>query len=290
MPHSRSQNTYYRPHPSAPSLPQELALYKNTTHLNNNQYAVDESRLRVLPVAIPQVAPGAGVPFMRAYCSLLAQHRVAEQDFIKFIDGLNTVVTSSPPLKVLDLVGGGLSMVPHHWAVLAGHGISISAKVGMVALSKGQTEHFLDQMNADYFGPRRLKVLICTADALRHKIGMPANARVVETRQPGLMPGNPQSVQQWRMHALRGYVGEIRETALPLTAQESTLSKLSSKQVARDVAKLEVKMVKESEKAAKKQTKAAKKGKTHIDGSIGKEEKAALKLRYILIEPLDRGS
>ena len=273
-----------------PNLPQEIALSKRPTVFDNNPYAVDETHLQVLPVAIPQVAVGLGVPFIRAYCPLLAQHHVVEQDFVKFIDDLNAVATSSPPLKVLDLVGGGLSMVPHHWAILAGHGISVSAKAGMVALSKGRTEHFLDEANAEYFGPRRLRVLICTADALRQKIGMPANAPVVFSMQPGLMPDNQQSVQQRRMHALRGYVGEIQETAMPLTAQQSTLSKMSSKQVDRDVKKLEVRMVKDSKKASKKLAKVAEKGKAHRDGDIGKEEKAALKLRYILVEPLDCGS
>jgi hypothetical protein len=70
---------------------------------------------------------------------------ISMEEFVEFIDNLNIVSTGSPPLKVIDAVGGMLGMVPHHWFALAG------------GLTQGLAKLPI-QIDAGHFCFRRLRV------------------------------------------------------------------------------------------------------------------------------------
>ncbi|KAJ8060015.1 hypothetical protein OCU04_011626 [Sclerotinia nivalis] len=70
---------------------------------------------------------------------------------LKFIDNLNVVSTANPPLQAVDLVGGAIIMIPHHWAQLAGTGVQAIAKLGTV--SKSRTDTYMQNVNAKFFSP-----------------------------------------------------------------------------------------------------------------------------------------
>lgn len=60
------------------------------------------------PVVVPQISNGIGMPYSRAWAPALLDHGISMEEFVEFIDNLNIVSTGSPPLKVIDAVGGML--------------------------------------------------------------------------------------------------------------------------------------------------------------------------------------
>ncbi|KAG9003693.1 hypothetical protein FRB93_010914 [Tulasnella sp. JGI-2019a] len=125
-----------------------------------------------LPLCIPQLSIGIEAPFARAYSSELIQSGIEQEDLLKFIDGLNTAMLASPPLRVLDTVGKVIGMVPYHWTIIASIAIQTGAKAGAKALSKGLTDRYLRIANEAYFAPRGLRVRLCRTPAVRQLIGL----------------------------------------------------------------------------------------------------------------------
>ncbi|KAK9252660.1 hypothetical protein V1507DRAFT_390646 [Lipomyces tetrasporus] len=202
-----------------------------------------------MPIAVPQMMAGTGVPFSRAYSSELEPHGISCVEFLEFVDKLNVVSTANPPLQVLDLVGGVLGMVPHSWAQVAGAATQAVAKIGIYAVSKGRTDQFVKQANRELFGPRRLKVQLCTTSALGKVLGLPAD-------EPFFAPlsdlNKDQPVNERRLAALEGYISPLTFQVPPPSPQSSALARLSEKQVKRQLKKSENKLAKGREKAPKK--------------------------------------
>ncbi|KAK9323039.1 hypothetical protein V1517DRAFT_321697 [Lipomyces orientalis] len=201
-----------------------------------------------MPIAVPQMMSGTGVPFSRAYSSELESHGISCEEFLEFVDKLNVVSTANPPLQVLDLVGGVLGMVPHSWAQIAGAATQAVAKIGIYAVSKGRTDRFMKQANSELFGPRRLKVQLCTTSALGKILGLPAD-------EPFFAPlsdlNKDQPVNERRLAALEGYISPLIFQVPPPSPQSSALARLSEKQVKRQLKKSENKLVKDRKKALK---------------------------------------
>jgi len=120
-----------------------------------------------LPLCIPQLTIGIEAPFARAYNYELLKSGIEQVDLLKFIDGLNMAMAASPPLRVVDSVGKAIGMVPYHWAVVASVGMTATAELTAVALSKGLTDRYLRIANESYFAPRGLRVRLCKTNAVR---------------------------------------------------------------------------------------------------------------------------
>lgn len=58
------------------------------------------------PICIPQIAPSFDAPFARGYNAVLRSSvGISQDELLAFIDGLNLAMTSSPPLRVVDMAG-----------------------------------------------------------------------------------------------------------------------------------------------------------------------------------------
>lgn len=235
--------------PLVATLTSEKSLFVNSTP---RPYLSPTS----LPIAVPQMSKGKGVPFQRIYAPALQEYDISERDFVIFIDTLNMVSAASPPFKVLDLAGGVIGMVPHHWAQLASNAMKLAAMGGTAIVSKSRTDAFLSDANQTLFGPRRLRARLITTVALlatirfpqEKTVALPLNANVPLDQQP--------SFHTRLLHGLRGYVSDTVLTSLPpLHGDNNILDKMSAGQVARDMKKIDKKIMKESEKQMKRNNK-----------------------------------
>ena len=66
-----------------------------------------------LPICIPQITPGFMQPIARGYSPVLGEPPIgiSQEDFVRFLDGLNMAMTASPPLRIVDVVGMGIGFV-----------------------------------------------------------------------------------------------------------------------------------------------------------------------------------
>lgn len=215
------------------------------------------------PIAIPQIGPGMGVPFARVYSSYLESIGISVSEFMDFIDDLNVAATASPPLQVLNLAGGIIGNVPHHWAVVAGNIMSTSAQLGTAAVSKGRTELYIRSMNEKLFNPRGLKVALASTEAMMVRCQIPPDTPLLAGAD------TDRKFEERLLSVVSPYTAPITFTVPKPTTQESSLDKWSAKQVDRDIKSMDKKRAKEHEKEEKKNDK-----KRHeVDKEIAKLEK-----------------
>ncbi|KAJ5166737.1 uncharacterized protein N7482_005518 [Penicillium canariense] len=184
-------------------------------------------------IAIPAIDSSAGSPFIRAYAPILHNYKISKKTFLNFLDQLNDVMTTSPPMQVLDATGGILKSVPIlfplHWI---GSAVSGIASLGGQGISKGRSDSAIKQANKEIFGPRGLQVEIGKLDALAHLAKMPIlDSQGKVNRQAPLllqltesvsMPTNePQELdlQQRRIRALQPWIAELEVDVLPWTSK-----------------------------------------------------------------------
>ncbi|KAE8445893.1 hypothetical protein EG329_012672 [Mollisiaceae sp. DMI_Dod_QoI] len=271
------------------------------------------------PIAIPQTAPGLGQSFLRAWAPMLQDHNITMTDFLAFVDNLNIVSTANPPLQVLNLAGGIIGMVPHHWAMIAGQVIQTSAQLGTAAVSKGRTEMYMREVNDRMFKPRGMKVSLASTEAMRAVLRIPYDRPILA---PLTMEAMRMTTVERVLWELQPYNAVLDLNVPPPAEQTTMLARLSAKQIAAQSKKNQNKILKEREKSMKKDEKRHKKderkerrkdrkhGKRRdssddendVDEEVGmspdqrviqgkkgkkdKEEKKAGKLLWILIECL----
>jgi hypothetical protein len=230
------------------------------------------SRIRKLesPIAIPQTAPGLGKSFLRAWAPILEYHDITVRDFVAFIDNLNVVSTASPPLQILDLAGGFVGMVPHHWAQLAGLALQGTAKLGTAMVSKGRTEMYMREVNERMFKPRGLKASLASTEAMRAVLRIPVD-------RPTLAPLTAQtmtlSMVERALMEVGPYNAVLDLNVPPPTEQMTTFAKLSAKQVIAQEKRNQKKVLKDREKTTKKEEERREKDEKKAEEKRRKEEK-----------------
>ncbi|KAH8807964.1 hypothetical protein F5884DRAFT_790593 [Xylogone sp. PMI_703] len=229
------------------------------------------------PVAIPQIGPGMGVPFARAYSPYLEALGISISEFMDFIDHLNVVATASPPLQVLNLAGGIIGAVPHHWAAVAGNVLSISAQLGTAAVSKGRTELYLRDMNARLFNPRGLQVNLATTEAMMVKCKIPVGIDLLEGDQT-------RTFQERLLASVAKFCAPITLAVPPPATEDSALDKLSARQVDRNVKSMDKKRAKGREKDEKKKEKH----RQEIDSEMAKLDEEIESLEAHMNRDLER--
>ncbi|KFY42437.1 hypothetical protein V495_04522 [Pseudogymnoascus sp. VKM F-4514 (FW-929)] len=245
-------------------LPEALEFTRHTTPITSPIIRLES------PIAIPQTTHGMGKSFLRAWAPILQYNDISVSDFIAFIDNLNVVSTASPPLQVLDLAGGFVGMVPHHWAQIAGFVIQGTAKIGTGLVSKGRTEVYMQEVNEKLFKPRGLKASLASTEAMRTLLRIPAD-------RPTLAPPTPPTMTlSTAERALIGadpYNATLDLDVPPPGEQTTMLAKLSAKQVMAQEKKNQKKGLKEMEKAAKKEEGQREKDKHKAEKRHRKEER-----------------
>ncbi|KAL7917889.1 hypothetical protein ACQKWADRAFT_331497 [Trichoderma austrokoningii] len=247
-----NHDPYYRPDfylrsDDAPTANQPVEWQLSNPGLSAEGYP------KFLPVAIPQMTKGRGMPFMRLNSPALQEHGISETDFIEFIDTLNIVSAASPPFKVLDLAGGIIGMVPHHWAQLTSNLLKLTAMGGTAIVSKSRTDAFLQEANQRIFGPKGLRVCLITTAALVPSIKFPAQKAITLPLASDIPLESQPSFHNRLLQGLKGYVSQTEVTRLPSKKEDiSVIDQMSAKQVARDMEKIDKQIFKDTEKRMKK--------------------------------------
>lgn len=184
-------------------------------------------------IAIPAIACVNESPFLRAYAPVLHDYKLPRESFLAFLDQLNDVMTTSPPMQVLDAAGGILKSVPIlfpiHWI---GSAVSGLANLGGHGISKSRSDSAVRQANKDIFGPRGLRVEIAKLDALAHigKIPILDSQGKVNKQAPLLQELNKLSnldadeaqeldLQQKRLRVLQPWIAQLEMEVLPWTSK-----------------------------------------------------------------------
>ncbi|KAF7358120.1 hypothetical protein MVEN_00860100 [Mycena venus] len=203
------------------------------------------------PVLIPQTSPGRNTSFSRAWAAELALYDISIGEFLEFIDHLNVVRTASPPLQAIGLAGTAMSFVPHHWVQLAGHITELSADVASAVVAKGRMKSFLDRTNADFFGPRGLRVRVVKDKEVPMITGQPPTAPELAPVSGGYSADSA-SLRTRRLIALQGYIAPLQFDGLPPMSRETgKLDQLAAKSLLRKEAKSHSKALEEAGKGQK---------------------------------------
>ncbi|AQZ16932.1 hypothetical protein BZL39_K05300 [Zygosaccharomyces parabailii] len=222
------------------------------------------------PIAIPQTAPGLGKSFTRAWAPILQNHDITMQDFVTFIDNLNVLSAESPPLQALDVAGGVIGMVPHHWPMLAGLAIQSTAKVCNAVVSKGRTELYMREVNGAVFEPRSLKVSIASTSTMRDTLRVPINLPILAPLTADTMR---LSTVERVLIELEPYNAALDFNVPPPTEQTTVLAKLSAKQVAAQEKKEYKKVLKHREKVVRKENREERREERRVIRREGREER-----------------
>ncbi|KAK6004654.1 hypothetical protein QM012_008516 [Aureobasidium pullulans] len=245
------------------------------------------------PIVIPQTAPGANNPFVRAYSPTLSSHDISLATFLAFLDTLNVCLANTPPLQVLDLAGGFVGMVPHHIPALIGSSLQATAKIASAVTSKTRVANLLKSANEEIFAPQGLKVEILTTENLKQKLGIDGTKPLLgDLDKEGL----EMSVRDRRLQALEPYTAALEFNVPEPARQENAIDRLSASQLKRQMAKAEEKAMearrkenekknKKAEKEDRKAEKDRKKGKERKEkkDKEDKESKAAEKLLWLFV-------
>lgn len=238
-------------------------------------------------IAIPATSPDVGSPFLRSYPPVLMDYNMPKESFLAFLDKLNRVTVKAPPLAVLDAAGTLVSFVPLHTAQIVGSSIGAASKIGAIALSKGQTELFLRESNAQIFNPRGLKAEIAKLEAVARIANMPIldEEGKLDKRAPLLQPidsieqVHSISAQQRRLGALQPYTAHLDLTPLPdIEEPTNILSQLSMKASERQRRKEEEKILENRAKQVEKNLENTNKAMKDYKKEMAKLEKDRMKV------------
>ncbi|KAJ6120449.1 hypothetical protein N7523_004729 [Penicillium sp. IBT 18751x] len=185
------------------------------------------------PIAIPAIDYARESPFLRSYAPVLNEHNIPKDKFLAFLDELNEVMTTSPPMQVLDATGGILKSVPIlfplHWI---GSAVSGLANLGGQGISKSRSDTAIRQANKELFAPHGLKAEIAKLDALAHIAKIPildsqgkVNRHASLIQQLGELSTAPvdesqeNDLQQRRIRVLQPWISELELHIKPWTSK-----------------------------------------------------------------------
>ncbi|KAH7354669.1 hypothetical protein BKA65DRAFT_394888 [Rhexocercosporidium sp. MPI-PUGE-AT-0058] len=249
-------------------LSQALAFTQHPRHIKSHQAPLPN------PIAIPQTKPGLAEAYFRAWAPALASRDIGQVEFLAFIDNLNVVATKNPPLQIVDLAGGILGMVPHHWFAFAGMAVQATAKLGTAAVSKGRTELYMREVNKKLFEPRGLKVSIASSLATRKILKVPGSL-------PKLAPLTDDtfyiSTAERVLRLVAPYSAHLDFDVPPPIEQTTIFAKLSARQVASSDKKNHKKMMKKRDKEVSKSERREKKAEREADRKERKRERKGRK-------------
>lgn len=193
---------------------------------------------------------------------MLTKYNLPQDSFFRFLDSLNEVITTNPPMQVLDVTGGILKSVPIlfplHWIGSAFSGL---ANISEQSKSKSRSDTALKQANKEIFGPRGLKAELANLDALAYIAKIPIldsqgkinkNATLVrqlgdmsrayrerrkgsDSKEPEQKQAHELELQQQRIHLLHPWIQDLQLDVKPtaksrLTRFNSALKKYNERE------------------------------------------------------------
>ena len=203
------------------------------------------------PVAVPQVSPKMGSPFVGAYTPELANHGIPMQVFVEFLDNFNVILAGSPITQGVGAAGQVLGFVPHHYFMLAGMAVQTAAGLATYAEVKTKCKKFVIAANEEYFAPRGLMVQVKKTEELARVLHVPTEAVMVHTINEGEDLSNVDALGR-RLNAIGRYISPLNLNVPPPTEQTKTLAKIQAKASARKAEKMQRKTLEDREKAQEK--------------------------------------
>ncbi|KAL3473846.1 hypothetical protein BJX99DRAFT_190287 [Aspergillus californicus] len=166
-------------------------------------------------------------PFMRSYSPFLADAKISPEEFLGFIDGLNTVFIGHPVFQATGLVGGVLTIVPFHPVQLAGVGVQVISGLGTAAISYARTRAYIKAANQELFGPRGLRVKVITTKKMMAEVGVDDDrAQLLSASIPSPVPTKEVTERGIIQADQKIPLGKSGETAIPTTVYGSTSTSL----------------------------------------------------------------
>ncbi|KAI1192797.1 hypothetical protein F5X97DRAFT_64237 [Nemania serpens] len=186
------------------------------------------------PVLVPRVNPGAATPFVRAWAPELADHAVAKEDFVAFIDNLNVIMTPHLAFRVMEATGAAVGMVPYDVAEGVGGALEGIALIGSIAMNYKRKKDYFALMNEKYFHPRKLHIKIIGTKRLKKQLGL-------DKKDPCLAPLTEETLeltsQDRCLRYLSQYTCELSFDVPAPSQATTTLAKITAWQIRHKVRK-----------------------------------------------------
>ncbi|KAJ4258850.1 hypothetical protein NW762_007937 [Fusarium torreyae] len=248
----------------------------------------DASLPSLKPIAIPATSSKLGSPFLRAFPPILEdRYNFPREVFLRFLDDLNRAAVASPPVQILGLAGGIVSMVPLGTAQIVGNSVNAAANLSTFAMSKSRSELCIRKANKELFMPRGLKLEFAKLDAVARCAQIPIlnsegkiekNTMILGPLEDALEQSS-MSAQQRRLQALEPWIAPLDLTPLPdLHVPDNFISKMHAATSERQRLKEEKKIEKDRVKAHKDWTKDSRKAQEDYEKEMRKIEKETLKV------------
>jgi hypothetical protein len=152
----------------------------------------------IKPVVIPRRNYNGilttGKPFARAWAPALEAFGIMEDEFLKFIDGLNGAKQGNEAWGAVGQVGGLVgkfaSLDPSGVTSIVGHSIKGVALIGGTVSKRGPYAlkvSYLKSANEKLFGPKGLSVQIIDTENLRVELGLKPDVPIVLPLDPATM-------------------------------------------------------------------------------------------------------
>ncbi|KAH6609094.1 hypothetical protein Trco_002440 [Trichoderma cornu-damae] len=123
---------------------------------------IQRHRLR-MPVIIPQRRPGErSRGFILAYAPLLQDAGIDQTTFVDFVKELNLAATPSPWINAINLAAVAMRHVPEPVTIAVSIAAQVTTQVSLQVHSRSKTNTFLNKMNAEFFRPLGLIVVLMT--------------------------------------------------------------------------------------------------------------------------------
>jgi hypothetical protein len=188
-------------------------------------------------------------------------------------------------------------MSPLATAQIVGNVVSLTARGGTIAISKGRTEMYMRQANNEIFAPRGLKVEIAKLNAIAKMANIPIlddlgkidkNSKLlndIDVEDLRSLSG-----QQRRLTTLSQWIQPLELEGLPMIEErKNPLSRLSQVVSERQRTNGEKTLIKEREKSHKEGGKADREYRKEMEKQEAKEEKVRRKKQgHKLEEELDK--
>ncbi|KAI1749277.1 hypothetical protein F4782DRAFT_533565 [Xylaria castorea] len=151
------------------SLMSTMQTFSALTLLTRRPYL--DSRLRVTEGRILDPATES-FPFVPEDAAELADHAVAKEDFVAFIDNPNINITSYVAFSMLEVAGFAFGLVPYDVAEGVGGAGEAIKIVATASLNDTHTKNYIVAISEKRFHPRKFHIKIIDVERFRKLLGL----------------------------------------------------------------------------------------------------------------------
>ncbi|KAF5636098.1 hypothetical protein F52700_5412 [Fusarium sp. NRRL 52700] len=185
-PPSYSLHTYDAPSSSRPTssqIPSQINIYQQPSYSysspettsSNTRFSYDQPAFRntdFRPLIVPQIAFGAGEPFLRGYSSEISRYGISRDQFLEIVDKINVARTPNPEAQLFQTsanIAGWFVPGAASIGLIAGQvGVGIATSFGHASIiSKA-----LSKANMELFAPNGLEICIIKTRDLNTELGI----------------------------------------------------------------------------------------------------------------------